>query len=187
MPDSRVQHHSAYSANLSGTAQARLSEAKVAAATIAASLTESQLIEGLDRDERGLLKELARRVTGAFTLPVGFGKAVEALVSHYGLMDSAVVAQYYSQAPDGQPQRWDQALSRHRNTVIHHGYFEAANIIEIYKFIEHLRDVLTRILLKMVCYVGKYAVGTAKYSGTELSVGWVTRETSPPALGYRAD
>jgi hypothetical protein len=40
----------------------------------------------------------------------------------YGLMDARAVSQYYQQAPERMPRRWDQALSRHRNTVIHHGY-----------------------------------------------------------------
>jgi hypothetical protein len=37
----------------------------------------------------------------------------------------------------------------------------------------------------MLCYIGQYTVGTAKYSGTERWVGWVMENTAPAALGHR--
>jgi hypothetical protein len=175
----------AYSADLPSTAQQRLADARAEVNDIANSLASFEAGRGLTQEQQGQLNEVARRLKNSFTLQVGFGKAVEALIRHYGLKDSDAVAPHFRQAPDSRPRRWDQALSRYRNTVIHHGYFEVDPVLEVYKFIEHLRDVLTRVLLKMVCYIGKYAVGTAKYSGTERPVGWVTSSTDPAALGYR--
>jgi hypothetical protein len=69
---------------------------------------------------------------------------------------------------------------------MHHGYFTDSEVVEAYKCGEHLRDVLTRLLLKMACYVGPYEPAVTPYAG-ECRVGWVTRDTSPRLLGYRDD
>jgi hypothetical protein len=141
--------------------------------------------ERLSQKDEALLTRVADQLDQSLTVGLGFGKAVEALTKHYGLQDADAVTDYYRASVNKRLRRWDQALTRHRATVMHHGYFKADTIEDIYKFALHLRDVLTRLLLKMLGYIGPYEPCVERFAHTERMVGWVQPGTSADALGYR--
>jgi len=71
--------------------------------------------------------------------------------------------------------------------VVHEGYFPIGagkcSRQEGFRLVNHLHDVLVRILLKMIGYQGTYVPTVARVAAQKV-VDWVTPNTTAADLGY---
>ena len=71
---------------------------------------------------------------------------------------------------------------------MHRGYFEfrqlEQDVGEVLTVLNHLHDILVRILLKLLDYDGTYQPTVITMTARE-TVDWVTSDTPASVLGYR--
>jgi hypothetical protein len=138
----------------------------------------------------GVLDRIADRT---FTSPTGtdrdFGLAVVDLLQRFGLHDSAIANGYYVENSSA-GRSWPQLLSHYRGISQHGGAFGFErgehDAGEIFRFANHLGDILIRILLKQLGYDGEYQRRNAKWSDAK-NVDWVVPGTPPYELGFGKD
>ena len=142
-----------------------------------------------EASKAGRLKIIAERVkTNPMNKDKNFGLAVSELLAHLGLNDADILDQYLKGAGYRSGlNSWVGMLNYRRGVIIHEGYFslkEAHNDLErIWAFVNHLHDVLIRIVFKMTGYDGTYQPTVIKLTVIQ-PVDWVTKTTSAKDLGY---
>ena len=161
---------------LSSAAQQIRAEARAAAS--AGDFGQSQTLEAI-----------AER---AKTTPAGkdrrFGLAVADLLKHFSLPDADIVNAHYhaNPRPDG-IQTWSGVLSHYRAAPIHIGFFNISgkkhDFDDIVVIMNHLHDILLRIIFKIVGYDGTYQPPVVKMS-TVLPTDWVVPGLPARELGY---
>jgi hypothetical protein len=133
------------------------------------------------------LRRVAERIPRSLELERGFGVKVEELMKTHHLADPQVIEKFVESSGFGQGRNWSSALSYYRGMVMHSGYLDiegdprAARDVSI--LIDHLHDVLIRIMLKMLDYPGPYQPSTIGLT-VDYPIDWVTAETLPRRLGY---
>ena len=133
------------------------------------------------------LEKVAEQVMGAKTLYTSFGEYITALLRTHGLSDEAVMDAYYSEhpGPDGE-KTWRKLVANLRNTVMHLGFFDFDELSElevILTSMNHLRDVLLRLVLGGMMYDASYQVAVGSTARFE-RLDWVTPTTRPEELGF---
>lgn len=129
------------------------------------------------------LGRIAGRTRSASQKEAMFGIAVCALANQFGLMDEQVLNQLLGRRTP--VSTWAQMLSRIRGAVIHQGFITLhtrAELLEIYAFIRHLHDVLSRLFLLDSGYHGTYQPAVSEWAGESKELNWVDGNTSPAAL-----
>ena len=131
-----------------------------------------------------MIDSIASRVSSAMQKPEKFGLAVCQLAKQFDLLDEEVINEYLKTDPKWGNRSWDKALSTIRGQVVHEGAltffdpeFPTKDVVDL---IFHLRDVLTRIVLKILGYEGSYLLRMCPQS-----LDWVARETTVHQLGFR--
>ncbi len=120
-----------------------------------------------------------------------FGLALADLFQHFGLPDAAVMDEHlkYNPRPDGR-EHWVDIVSRYRTDVIHYGHLrlgpEGEGWRDVLTVINHLHDVMARILLQTLGYDGGYQPAVVTGPSIPYEVDWVKPDTSARALGYGA-
>ena len=107
---------------------------------------------------------IAERAMGAFQTDLAFPLSVAKLIDKFQLPDLEMV----SQVPLSKP--WEQLLGDVRGQIVHQGYLKIEcneGFSEYAALSNHLRDILVRILLKMVGFDGGYQPLTASCSMSE--------------------
>ena len=70
---------------------------------------------------------------------------------------------------------------------MHRSYFDFDNdntdFWDVVRFVDHLHDILTRIVLIVLGYDGNYQPAVRHYL-SDAPVNWVHADTSPGELGY---
>lgn len=133
------------------------------------------------------LARIAEQVVGARTLYTSFGEYITALFRIHGLSDEAVMDAYYFEhpGPDGE-KTWRKVVANLRNTVMHLGFFdfdEVGELDAILTSMNHLRDVLLRMVLGGMGYDAAYQVAVGRAARFE-RLDWVTPATHPEDLGF---
>jgi hypothetical protein len=126
---------------------------------------------------------IAGRTRSAAQKEAMFGIAVSALAKQFGLMDEQVLNQFLGLKTPAST--WAQMLSRIRGAVIHQGFITLktrAELLEIYAFIRHLHDLLSRLFLLDVGYSGTYQPAVSEWAGESKELNWVGGSTSPAEL-----
>ncbi|AEU36623.1 hypothetical protein [Granulicella mallensis] len=169
-----VSHRAAVSAILQRTSVEMVSLAQ----TIRAASDDASAVR---------VERVAARVKSASQREAMFGLAVSALCRMFNLEDEAVINSFYTLHPrtDGISE-WATVLSKYRGGVIHVGFLDLATsaaIQDVLRYNQHLHDLLARIVLLEMGYVGTYLPGVLdNFISKELC--WVTASTSPGDLGF---
>ena len=135
------------------------------------------------------LGTIGARVANAANTERKFGLALADLLQRFGLPDAAVVDEYLKSNswPDGR-ERWVDIVSHYRTDVIHFGHLrlgtEGEGWREVWTVINHLHDVMVRILLQSLGYDGGYHPAVVTGPSVPCEVDWVKSDTPARALGY---
>lgn len=134
-----------------------------------------------------VLRRVADRIAQAKSLEIGFGKAVVALLKHFGFPDTDILARHYELNPRPDRRNWAEVVSMYRATSMHRGYFDFRDgkleFDDVFRISEHLHDLILRIVFKLLDYDGTYQPTVAK-SLVQARADWVTRSTAATELGY---
>ena len=107
---------------------------------------------------------IAERAMGAFQTDLAFPLSVAKLIDKFQLPDLEMISQVSLSKP------WEQLLGYVRGQIVHQGYLiieSNEGFSEYVALSNHLRDILVRILLKMVGFDGGYQPLTASCSMSE--------------------
>jgi hypothetical protein len=144
-----------------------------------------------DHTASATLGTIGGRVTNAANAERKFGLALADLLQRFGLPDATVVDEYLKSnpRPDGR-EHWVDIASHYRTDVIHYGHLhlgpEGEGWRDVWTIINHLHDVMARILLQTLGYDGGYQPAVVTGPSIPYEVDWVKPNTSARALGYGA-
>lgn len=135
-----------------------------------------------------VIQRIANQVKGAININTGFGKAVATLLRKFGQPDFSIVNAYYEKQHRLKFKTLEKELSRRRGAVMHQGFIEIRSskreINNIIRLMNHLHDILFRIIFKLLGYNGTYQPPVI-ISSVKASVDWVKPNTSAKNLGYK--
>lgn len=142
---------------------------------------------GEEIPEADALDGIADRALGLRFKRHGFGASVGALARRFELPDGEIATAELLANPRSHGLSWPALLGECRVRAMHVGYFdiEGGEITfeEILQVFSHLNDLLTRILLKLAGYEGKYQPTVAKFTDPQ-PLDWVNPDTPASRLGY---
>jgi hypothetical protein len=137
-----------------------------------------------DMNDYRLLTTITSRAASMAQTENKLGLAVVDLLKKFGLTDADVADVFLSarNRPD-----WASLISIYRNATIHEGYLDFSkrhDVDEVVQLCLHLKDVLTRLILKECGYDGTYDSVLRRSYGPQ-SIDWVVASTNPAELGYK--
>lgn len=159
-----------------------LAAAKDAITAVGNSLRAAGNTAAADRVQR-----IAARAASANQRDLNFGLAISSLLSKYNLIDEQVINNHYQATPRSDGRSWAQVLSAYRGGVIHIGYLEMtsnAALLDVYRYVRHLHDLLVRIILVEIEYTGSYQPIVSNWLNPK-TVDWVSTSTPISELGYQ--
>ena len=105
----------------------------------------------------------------------------------FGLPDADVLQPQLAAHPLAGAHSFPGLLSSLRGSVTHEAYFDLPSgrhdVYEVSTVLDHLHDVLLRLILKTLGYAGPYQPPIVPIGGPA-GVDWVTAGTTPGMLGY---
>ncbi len=134
-------------------------------------------------DEHRLLKRIESRTANAANAENMLGLAAVELLAKFGFPDVRIIDNFLLSR--GRPD-WANLISTYRNATLHEGYldFETKHDPkEVIQVSAHLKDVLTRIVLKECGYTGTYESVLRHEYGPQ-PVEWVVPATDANAMGF---
>jgi hypothetical protein len=144
-------------------------------------------VKETDPVRRRTLEKIASRVANAAQRENDFGLAVVTLLRRLGLPDADVLQPHLAAHPVAGATNWPGLLSFLRGSVAHEAYFDLPSgrhdLYEVMTVLDHLHDVLLRILFKTLGYKGLYRPPISPLSRV-VPVDWVTPLTPAGMLGY---
>jgi len=140
-----------------------------------------------DNDVAKVFEQAAQGVSKAKQVSRGLGVRIIELTQLEGVNDSRVMDGYVFRQ-EGEPKRnWSALISCFRGIVMHEGYFNLMRHPEAhdatYVLLDHLHDLLLRILLKRLNFDGKYQPSMIRATAA-FELDWVKPETHFTKLGY---
>lgn len=161
------------------TVRAALSRASSEVTTLARAETDALRAHTLER--------IASRVASAAQRENAFGLAVVELLRRFNMPDTDVLQPYLAAHPVAGTHNMPSLLSFLRGSVTHEAYFDLPSgrhdLYEVLMVLDHLHDVLLRIIFKSLGYAGPYLPPLVPIGGPA-PVDWVTATTPPGSLGY---
>ncbi len=140
-----------------------------------------------DVQRQAALTRIADRVRNAGGRDKNFGMSVGDLLSRFNLHDAGVVSRFLAEKPMLGATEWSSLLSRLRGCVMHEAYFDLSSgrhdLFALETVMDHLQDVLLRVVLKIVKYEGVYQSSIPPL-GSHETLDWVGPNTAPGCLGY---
>jgi hypothetical protein len=140
-------------------------------------------------DEATILDRVEGRINNSTNQDEKFGRAVVKLLERFELRDAVVIDRRLRKFPGPNGiKKWDALLSYYRTETLHFGYFDVLSgthdIDDLIRFTDHLRDVVIRIVLKMIRYDAAYHPAIPR-TPPNIPVNWVKARGLPAArLGY---
>lgn len=143
-----------------------------------------------DLDSNRVLTRIASRINSAADDDAYFGDAVTNLLKKRGLPDATIAERYYATNPRaGRAETWSKALSLYRGDVVHDAYLRFLDgqydPHEILALINHLHDILARLILGILRYDGRYLPKVSTQTSVPFPVNWVQPDTPASRLGYK--
>jgi hypothetical protein len=144
---------------------------------------------GSESIEFQYLEKIKNRIINAPYKENDFGLAVCNLLDFFGLPDGQLLNKYFENNPtDRNVKSWACLLSKYRGAAIHTGHLGFLNsgnyLKESLVIINHLHDLMVRIILIITGYDGKYQPSMFSYSCPS-EINWVKPDTLPYYLGYQ--
>jgi len=135
-----------------------------------------------------ILETIASRAASSAGTEKKFGLAVVDLLHKFGLNDAEVIDRFIASNPraDGLAD-WASILSSYRGATIHEGYMDFTkkhDVSDVIRICAHLKDVITRVIFKMIGYNGTYEPVTMRSYGPH-RLDWVEATTEPWKLGFK--
>lgn len=135
------------------------------------------------------LGTIEQRIQNAANMERKFGLAVADLLQRFALPDAEVIDGHYRDQPrsDGL-EHWVDVVSHYRTDVIHRGYLDLEagghDWRDIWAIINHLHDVMARVVLQALKYDGRYQPTVIPQTSIPFDVDWVKPDTMPGTLGF---
>lgn len=147
------------------------------------------------RDESGtaaILQTIESKVQNAANIERKFGLALADLLDRFGMPDAKVLDAYYKMRPRADKrQHWVDVVSHYRTDVIHYGYLDldagGHDWRDVWAIINHLHDIMARIILQAVDYDGGYHPTVVSGPVIPFALDWVKPNTMAGTLGYAWD
>lgn len=141
-----------------------------------------------DYQQNRLLNRIADRVSNTANVDSDFGLAVCALLKLFNLPDADIIDAHYLLNPRTDGRRsWAAVLSYYRGAPTHTGYFNFSgkehDADDILTVMDHLRDIVLRIIFQIVGYDGAYQPPVIRWTIDSKS-NWVRPDTTATELGY---
>ena len=135
-----------------------------------------------------VLRRIAARIDNQTQIRRGFGESVVELLSVFGLPDADVATTYYATTPGAIAKSWPGVLTEYRSVVAHGSSFDfgpggSHSIWDVWRVINHLHDILVRLLLTMLDYDKTYQPTVESFI-THRTLDWVRSTTTVEELGY---
>lgn len=155
-----------------------------------ASATVQQLAvqasEQKEEQDARILQRIAQNLTQAKVVTSNFGIDVVTLINKFDLPDATIMEEYHKNNPRTNNKRWVAIIPTYRGIVMHRGYFDFQQDHEIDHVIQtlnHLHDILLRIIFKILNYKGNYHPPVISLTASE-TIDWVKLDTPARRLGY---
>lgn len=141
-----------------------------------------------EHDEAAVLNKISDQVSNAKGLTVGFGRAFVALLEKFGHPDARIVSSYYTVHPRPDGRDWPAVLSMYRGATLHTNYLgitreDKTKMWDAVVLVDHLHDVVLRVVLKLIGYCGDYQPTVQKMEDKK-PTDWVDSNTGAGDLGY---
>jgi hypothetical protein len=136
------------------------------------------------------LDKIVEKMKNAGRSEVGFRKAILSLLKlpEFDMPDGDILSKYAESKPWPGNRSWSDVLSKYRGIIMHQGYFDFRSadeeIVEIFRIMLHLHDIVVRLILKMLRYQGTYHPSVLQVVATDIPVDWVRPDTPARKLGY---
>jgi hypothetical protein len=146
-------------------------------------------IRGLGKHEtdparKRALERIADRARSATGKENDFGLAVVDIARKFGFPDPDILQAHFNANPHPASDNWPGLLSHFRGAALHGAYFDLPgkhDHFDILTIMDHLHDLLLRIIFKTLQYDGPYQPPIPPTVSRE-SVDWVTNATSANIL-----
>jgi hypothetical protein len=154
-------------------------------------INEAAVFAG-DHSASAALTTIEGNVSNIANIERNFGLALTDLIEQFGLPDADILDRHYKANPrtDGK-KHWAHVISRYRTDVIHHGYLRLGASGEGWRealaVINHLHDIMARIVLQALEYDGGYQPTMVPGPAVPFDLDWVKSKTTAAALGYQQD
>jgi len=149
-------------------------------------ITKQAQDEG-DSPETKILKRISQKISEAETIESNFGENVIALIGKFGFPDPDIVSKHYDIFPRSDKRKWSGVIPYYRGVVMHKSYFDFLSgkhdIEDLWRIMNHLHDILVRIILKTLDYDGQYQPTVINMTDSK-PVDWVKPDFSARRLGY---
>lgn len=132
------------------------------------------------------LERIADKVLGSQQKEHDFGLKFVALLRCYGFADPDIVESHMAINSNPLSKSWAGLVAYYRNAAVHDAYFEFQQREQLYgilRVLDHLHDLLLRIIFKNLRYDGPYQPPIPPMT-RQKKVDWVTQTTPVQALGY---
>jgi hypothetical protein len=139
-----------------------------------------------DPGRKAVPDTIAGRGLGAAQTEKSFGLAVADLAQEFGSHDAQVVDAHLATHPHPTGKTWPGLLTHYRAAATHDAYFDFAqrqDLSTILRLMNHLHDLLLRVLLRTVGYDGPYQSPIPPVMQRD-SLDWVRPKTPAGLLGY---
>lgn len=181
------RHHGLAAQNLMANLEATQQAAVRATVSAATSQVTALARAESDPTRARTLDRIASRLANAAQRENDFGLAVIELLRHYHMPDVDVLQPHLAAHPVAGTHNLPSLLSFLRGSVTHEAYFDLPSgrhdLYEVSMVIDHLYDMLLRIIFKCLGYAGAYQPPLVPVGGPAC-VDWVTAGTAPGSLGY---
>jgi hypothetical protein len=180
------RHHGFINQNLAARLEPAQQEAvKTLLREVAGKVREMRNAEP-DPGRKAVLDTIAGRAQSAAQTEKSFGLAVADLAGKFGFQDEQVLDAHLAAHPHHTGKPWPGILTHYRAAATHDAYFDFASREDLYtilRVMNHLHDLLLRVLLKTVGYDGPYQSPIPPLMQRD-SLDWVTPPTAAGLLGY---
>jgi hypothetical protein len=181
------QHHGLAAQNLMANLETSQQVTVQAVLRAASSQVTSLGRVASDPARARTLDRIASRVASAAQKENDFGLAIVELLRRFKMPDADVLQPYLAAHPVAGAHNWPSLLSFLRGSVAHEAYFDLPSgrhdLYEVSTVLDHLHDVLLRIIFKSLGYAGPYQPPLVPV-GRPASVDWVTAAIPLAMLGY---
>jgi len=173
---------SALSSKTKASVQAIVNEARLGLQKLADNSAASSAL-----DEHRMLTVIKSRAENWHTTENNFGLSVVALLQKFGFCDADVIDKYLAAnpRPDKIPD-WASVLAACRNATIHEGYLDFKkkhDANDVVRVCLHLKDALTRVILRECGYTGTYTPVLRRSYGPQ-PLDWIQPTTPASHLGF---
>lgn len=119
----------------------------------------ASIADGASPDDKARLQSIRSRIRGVQSNSPSFQTQLLELVEYARIPDASWLREFSFRAKlKGEPTSWSAVASNLRNRIFHRGFvnFEQFDVENIVPFIDHLADVLCRVVFRLIGFESSY-------------------------------